>query len=128
MVNSDRKGKKREREVCAEFRRRGFGARRNPHQAAVGDGRDLEVWVPCGGHPDTQARKPCDQCRPVNLCVQVKSGKAPSPWKAFGEARGSAEDGEVPWGVLRRDGDQWLVVMPLAEALVMARVVQEALR
>ena len=92
-----RKGKRTENELCAFLRPWFPDARRNLEQTQAGDGRDVL------GTP--------------GLCLQLKSGKAPRWRLALAEAVESAEDGEVPVGVTKRDRSPFVVHLHLEDFL-----------
>jgi hypothetical protein len=45
------------------------------------------------------------------LVVQVKGGKMPPIWKAYAEAEGESNPGEVPIAIIKRDRYPWMIVL-----------------
>jgi len=101
MIDSRRKGKRVENELCARLRTFFPKVHRNLSQYQGTDGRDFR-------HTDP-------------FCIQLKAGAAPSWRKALNEATESAKTGEIPVGVTRQDRDGFFVHMSLEDFLHLYR-------
>ena len=93
---SRNKGASYERAVAKLFKFWGWpDAKRNLDQYQAVDGRDLKGTFP--------------------FVVQCKCGKAPSPWKAYQEARDSCTEDEIALAVVKRDNTEAVVIMSIAD-------------
>lgn len=98
---SREKGKRGEREVAALLKEYGFDGRRGQQYCGATGEADV-VGLP-GVH------------------IEVKRTEAFHLWDAMKQSKFDARDGETPTVWHRKNGEEWVVVMPAAEFLEMYR-------
>lgn len=110
MVNSIRKGKAGERELCAKLRELGFvNARRT--QQYCGDAGDADVADAIPG-----------------VHIECKRVQALHLSDAMTQARCDSRVGEIPTVMHRKNHEDWMVTVPLDELLLFAKRVQDYFR
>ena len=98
-ANGNQKGKAGEREASALLREFGFKARRGQQYSGGGDSPDVVHNIP-------------------NTHIEVKRTETLSIYKAIGQAReDSAGTGNVPLVLHRRNGKEWLAILPAKDLL-----------
>ncbi len=96
-INSNRKGKKGELEAAALLREYGFEARRGQQYSGGGDSPDVVHSIP-------------------GIHIEVKRTETLSLYKAMEQAREDSA-GKVPVVLHRRNGKEWLAILPAGELL-----------
>ena len=121
MGKSERRsGHGYERKIARWLRNLGVDAQRNVSETQTGNTGDvlaeLRSWSPEGGKASGPG---------VNLVVQAKFRKTPSPWKGQEEAdEAMTSPSDIAVGFCRRKGDQTLVTMRPETFGTMLRIVQ----
>lgn len=96
-INANKKGKRGEREAAALLREYGFEARRGQQFSGGGDSPDVVHSIP-------------------NVHIEVKRTEALSLYKAMDQAREDS-GGKVPVVLHKRNGREWLAVIPASDLL-----------
>ena len=96
-ANGNKKGKVGEREVAALLREHGFTARRGQQFSGGGDSPDVVHSIP-------------------NVHIEVKRTETLSLYKAMEQAREDCA-GKVPVILHRRNGKEWLAILPASDLL-----------
>lgn len=96
-IDANKKGKRGEREAAALLREYGFEARRGQQFSGGGDSPDVVHSIP-------------------NVHIEVKRTEALSLYKAMDQAREDS-GGKVPVVLHKRNGREWLAVIPASDLL-----------
>ena len=104
-INGNQKGKAGEREAAALLKEYGFEARRGQQFSGGGDSPDVVHNIP-GVH------------------IEVKRTETLSLYKAMEQAREDCAD-KVPVVLHRRNGKEWLAIIPAKELLQLYRCIDD---
>lgn len=96
-INGNQKGKAGEREAAALLKQYGFEARRGQQFSGGGDSPDVVHNIP-------------------NVHIEVKRTETLSIYKAMEQAREDCA-GKVPVVLHRRNGKEWLAILPAGDLL-----------